>query len=72
MWGRRNGRFFEGGGGEGPDSELIYPIRLHMISGRKGGGGGGGGGGLSNLPFHPLSPTTLLNGMAQEYNLPCL
>ena len=29
-------------GGEGPNSELIFPIRLHMISGRRGGGGGGG------------------------------
>ena len=35
--GRRNGRFFEGG--EGPNSELIFPIILHKISGRKGGGG---------------------------------
>ena len=25
--GRRNGRYFEGG--EGPNSELIFPIRLH-------------------------------------------
>ena len=33
--GRRNGRFFEGG--EGPNSELIFPIRLHLISGRRGG-----------------------------------
>ena len=31
--------FFEGGGGEGLNSELIYPIRLQMISGRKGVGG---------------------------------
>ena len=36
--GRRNGRFFEGGGGEGSNSELRYPIRLHMISGRRVGG----------------------------------
>ena len=36
--GRRNGRFFEAG--EGPNSELIFPIRLHIISGRRGGGGG--------------------------------
>ena len=35
---RRNGRFFEGGG-EGPNSELIFPIRFHIISGRRGGGG---------------------------------
>ena len=35
--GGRNRRSFEGGGGEGPNSELIYPIRLHMISGRRGG-----------------------------------
>ena len=34
--GRRNGRFFEGG--EGPNSQLIFPIRLHIISGRRGGG----------------------------------
>ena len=34
--GRRDGRFFEGV--EGPNSELIFPIRLHMISGRRGGG----------------------------------
>ena len=33
------------GVGEGPNSELIYPNRSHMISGRRGGGGGGGGGG---------------------------
>ena len=38
--GGRNGRYFEGG--EGPNSELIFPIRLHIISGRRGGGGGGG------------------------------
>ena len=39
--GRRNGRFFEGGGGggEGPNCELLYTIRLSMISGRRGGGG---------------------------------
>ena len=37
VWGgRRNGRFFEGG--EGPNSEIIFPIRLHIISGRRGGG----------------------------------
>ena len=35
--GGRNGRLFEGGGGEGPNSELLYPIILHMISGRRGG-----------------------------------
>ena len=33
--GRRNGRFFEGG--EVPNSELIFPVRLHIISGRRGG-----------------------------------
>ena len=27
------------GGGEGPNSELFFPIRLHIISGRRGGGG---------------------------------
>ena len=27
--------------GEGPNSELIFPIRFHIISGRRGGGGGG-------------------------------
>ena len=31
--GRRNGRFFEGG--EGPNSELVYTIRVYMISGRR-------------------------------------
>ena len=60
MGGRRNGRFFEGGG-EGPNSESIFPIRLHIISGRRGGGGGGCQ--IFNyLPFLP--PTTLLNGTA--------
>ena len=43
MWagvgGTRNGRFFEGG--EGPNSQLFYPIRVYIISGRIGGGGGG-------------------------------
>ena len=34
-WGR-NGRFFEGG--EGPNSELVYTIRVYMISGRRGRG----------------------------------
>ena len=34
--GRRNGRFFEGG--EGPNSELVYTIRVYMISGRRGRG----------------------------------
>ena len=36
VWGGggRNGRFFEGG--EGPNSELIFPIRFHIISGRRG------------------------------------
>ena len=34
--GRRNGRFFEGG--EGPNSELVYIIRVYMISGRRGRG----------------------------------
>ena len=36
--GRKNGRFFEGE--EGPNSELIYPIRLPMIFGSRWGGGG--------------------------------
>ena len=37
VWGgRRNGRFFEGG--EGPNSELVYTIRVYMISGRRGRG----------------------------------
>ena len=36
--GRMNERVYEGGGGEVPNSELIYPIGLHMISGRRGGG----------------------------------
>ena len=47
------------GRGEGPNSELIYPIRLDMISGRRGG--------MSNfvyyLPFLPPPPTHL-NGTA--------
>ena len=34
--GRRNGRFFEGG--EGPNSELVYTIRVYVISGRRGRG----------------------------------
>ena len=34
--GRRNGRFSEGG--EGPNSELVYTIRVYMISGRRGRG----------------------------------
>ena len=34
--GRRNGMFFEGG--EGPNSELVYTIRVYMISGRSGRG----------------------------------
>ena len=40
--GRSNGSFLRGGGGgvEGPNSELFYPIRLHMNTGRRGGGGG--------------------------------
>ena len=57
--GRRNGRFFEGG--EGPNSELIFPIRLHIISGRRGGGAN-----FNYLPFLP--PTTLLNGTALSIN----
>ena len=36
----RNGRFIEG---EGSNSELIYPMRLDLISDRSDGGGGGGG-----------------------------
>ena len=37
VWGgRRNGRFFERG--EGPNSELVYTIRVYMISGRRGWG----------------------------------
>ena len=65
--GRRNGRFFEGGGGEGPNSELMFPIRFHIISGRRGGGGGGGGCRILNyLPFLP--PTTLLNGTALSHS----
>ena len=60
--GRRwNGGFFEGGGGGGVgealNSELVYTIRVNMISGRRGGGGGGGGGGdcriFNYLPFLP-------------------
>ena len=50
MWGERGGGggpegFFQGGGGGGggrggewPNSKLCYPIRLNMISGRRGGG----------------------------------
>ena len=50
--------FFEGG--EGPNSELFFPIRFHIISGRMGGGGGCRI--FNYLPFLP--PTTLLNGTA--------
>ena len=56
--GRRNRRFFEGG--RGSNSELCYPIRLYMISGRRGGGCWI----LYYLPFLPPPPTTLLNGTA--------
>ena len=53
--GRRNGRFFEGG--EGPNSELFFPIRLHIISGRRGGGA------EFLITFRSSPPlTTLLNG----------
>ena len=45
--GRRNGRFLWMGGEE-PNSELFYPIRLDIISDRRGWGGGGGGG-MSNF-----------------------
>ena len=34
--GRRNGKFFKGG--EGPNSELVYTIRVYMISSRRGRG----------------------------------
>ena len=58
--GRRNGGIFEGGAGEGPHNELVYPIRLHTISGRSGGGGG-----CRIFNYHPSPPpTTLLNGTA--------
>ena len=30
--------FLKGGGGEGPNSELVYTIRVYMISGRSGRG----------------------------------
>ena len=51
MWGEEEQKVFEGGG-EGPNSELFSPIRLHMISGRRGGGCR-----ISNhLPFLPSSP----------------
>ena len=54
--------------GEGPNSELFFPIRLHIISGRRGGGGGGGCRIFNNLPFlPPPPPTTLLNGMALNH-----
>ena len=36
----------------GPNHEFIYPIRLHMISGKRGGGGGGCRI-LNYLPFLP-------------------
>ena len=49
-----------------PNSELIFPIRLHMISGRRGGGGGGCQ--IFNYILF-LPPTTLLNGMALMKNL---
>ena len=55
----RIGRFFEGGG-QGSNSELFYPMRLDMISGRREGGGGCRI--LNYLPFLP-SPK-LLNGTA--------
>ena len=60
------GRLFKG---YGSNSELIYTIRLHMISGRRGGGGGGGGRGcriFNYLPFTP--PPPLLNGTALKIN----
>ena len=57
--GRRNGRFFEGG--EGLNSELIFPIRFHIIPGRRGGGCRI----FNYLPFLP--PTTLLNGTALNF-----
>ena len=48
-------------GGGGANSELIYPIRLHLISGRRGGGGCRI---CNHLPFLPPPPTTLLYGTA--------
>ena len=41
MGGEEERKVFLKGGGEGPNSELIFPIRLHIIFGRRGGGGGG-------------------------------
>ena len=56
-----NGGFFEGGGEEGTNSELLYPIRLYMISGRRGGGD------VRFLIIFRSSPATLLDGMALRY-----
>ena len=58
VWGGGGGGIEDLWRGVGSNSELIYPLRLHMISDSRGVGV------EFFIIFRPPSPTTLLNGTA--------